>query len=48
MHEDVTKSTADKDLYEAELRDLAAQIEIASNTSFNGIDVFEITAGRIS
>ena len=48
MFEDVTKSTADKDLYEAELEDLAAQMTaIASNTSFNGIDVFEGVNTRI-
>ena len=41
MYNDVTKSTADKALYDSEFTDLKAQITaIASNTVFNGIDVF--------
>ena len=41
MYNDVTKSTADKALYDLEFTDLKAQITaIASNTTFNGIDVF--------
>ena len=41
MYNDVTKSTADKALYDIEFTDLKAQITaIASNTVFNGIDVF--------
>ena len=41
MYNDVTKSTADKELYDSEFTDLKAQITaIASNTTFNGINVF--------
>ena len=41
MYNDVTKSTADKALYDSEFTDLKAQITaIASNTVFNGINVF--------
>ena len=41
MYNDVTKSTADKALYDSEFTDLKAQITaIASNTTFNGINVF--------
>ena len=41
MFDDVTKSTADGDLYEAELADLAAQITaMHTNSTFNGINLF--------
>ena len=41
MHDDVTKNTADKATYNAEFTDLTAQLtDIASNTTFNGINVF--------
>ena len=41
MFDDVTKSTADGDLYEAELTDLAAQITAMHTIStFNGINLF--------
>ena len=41
MFDDVTKSTADGDLYEAELTDLAAQITaMHTNSTFNGINLF--------
>ena len=41
MFDDVTKSTADGDLYEAELADLATQITtMHTNSTFNGINLF--------
>ena len=41
MYNDVTKSAADKALYDSEFTDLKAQITaIAGNTTFNGINVF--------
>ena len=41
MYNDVTKSTADKALYDSEYGDLQNQLAaIEANTTFNGIDVF--------
>ena len=41
MYNDVTKSTADKALYDSEYGDLKNQLAaIEANTKFNGIDVF--------
>ena len=41
MFDDVTKSSSDKDLYEAELTDLAAQLtDMHDDSVFNGINLF--------
>jgi len=40
MHDDVTKNTADKETYEAELTDLQGQITDLIATEFNGIALF--------
>ena len=45
MHADVTKNTADKAMYDSEFRDLTAQIEAIADTTFNGIALFDETAG---
>jgi flagellin len=45
MHVDVTKNTADKAMYDSEFRDLTAQIEAIADTTFNGIALFDVTAG---
>ena len=45
MHADVTKNTADKAMYDSEFRDLTAQIEAIADTTFNGIALFDVTAG---
>ena len=45
MHADVTKNTADKALYDSEFRDLTGQIAALRGTQFNGIALFDNTAG---
>ena len=41
MYDDVSKSSTDQDLYDAELVDLASQVSsFASGSSFNGVDLF--------
>ena len=45
MYADVTKNTADKAMYDSEYRDLKVQIGALADTTFNGIALFDVTAG---
>jgi len=48
MYNDPTKSSSDKDAYDAEFTDLKAQINaIEANTKFNDIDVFGASTGDV-
>ena len=44
LYDDVTKSTADKDLYDSEFRDLMTQLNSLSSATFNGVDLLSTGA----
>lgn len=44
LYDDVTKSTADKDLYDSEFQDLMTQLNSLASAKFNGVDLLSAGA----